>query len=126
MTIISISVDDDLLKKIDSLQKEFSFSTRSDFFRAALNNIESDLRQKQKLVGNVDAVLVIVHAGQNQVVSKIIHKFSSLIKTQMHNHTDNKKCQELFLLNGDAKKVNELYLGLTKNRKIDVVKLIIT
>ncbi len=125
MGIISISVDDDLLNQIDTFQKEFNFSGRSDLFRAALTNLVSDFRQKQKLVGIVDAVLVIIHQKQNNEVSKLMHKYSFLIKTQMHSHTQNKKCQELFLLSGDSKKIKELYEELTTNRKIDLAKLII-
>ncbi len=126
MAIISISVDDDLLNQIDSLQKEFSFSGRSDLFRAALTNLESELRQKQKLVGSIDAVLVVLHKGENKEVSKIMHKYSSLIKTQMHNHTNSHKCQELFLLYGDSLKIKKMFEELTKNRKIDLAKLIIS
>lgn len=125
MAIISISIDDDLLNKIDSLQKEFNFSGRSDLFRAALTNLEDEFHQKKELIGNIDAVLIIIHSGQNEVVSKIMHNYASLIKTQMHNHTSNKKCQELFLLNGDSSKMKQLLFELTKNRKIELAKLII-
>ena len=125
MAIISISIDGDLLGKIDSLQKEFDFSGRSDLFRAAIANLENELRQKQNLTGTIDAVLIIVHSGQTQEVSKIIHKYSSLVKTQMHGHTTSKKCQELFFLSGDSKKIKQLSFELTKNRKIEIAKLII-
>ena len=125
MSIISISVDDNLLSQIDSLQKEFDFSGRSDFFRAALNNLAIELKQKQKDCGEIDAVLILTHDSQTEVVTKIIHKYSSLIKTQMHNHTKEKKCQEVFILFGDSKKINQMQEEFLSNRKIETVKLFI-
>lgn len=124
MSIISISVDDDLLLQIDSLQKEFGFSGRSDLFRVALNKLSVELKQEQKDVKETDAILILVHSGQTEIVAKTIHKYSSLIKTQMHSHTKEKKCEELFFLFGDSKKIYQMQQEFIKNRKIDIVKLI--
>lgn len=125
MSIISISVDEDLLKQVDLLQKEFSFSGRSDFFRAALNNLVLDLKQKKVVEGEVDALLFVMHSKQNNVVAKIMHSYSSLIKTQTHAHTKDKKCQEVFFLFGDFKKINQMQEDLKKSKKIQFVKLFI-
>ncbi len=124
MSIISISVDDDLLLKIGSLQKEFGFSGRSDLFRVALTKLSIELKQEQKDIKETDAILILVHSKETQVVAKIVHKYSSLIKTQMHSHTNDKKCEELFLLFGDSKKIYQMQQDFIKNRKIDLVKLI--
>jgi CopG family transcriptional regulator, nickel-responsive regulator len=125
MTIISISVDEKVLSEIDSLQKELNFSGRSEIFRTALNNLISELKQKKNLIGKVDAILIISHNDCGYPISKIMHSYSFLIKTQMHNHTILNKCQEIFLLNGDGKKIKQLYEELITIRKIGLVKLII-
>ena len=126
MTIISVNINPELLDKVNFLTEEFSFSGRSDFFRAALSSFSNELKQKRIVKCEVDAVLVIIHKAQNTTVLKIIHKHMPLVKAQMHNHTTNKKCIELFLLNGDSEKIKKMSQEFISNKKIEFAKLMIS
>lgn len=125
MGIISVNINDDLLEEANSLEKEFEFKGRSDFFRTAITNLLGELKQKKNLKGEIDAIIVLIHKAKNTEVSKIIHKYSSLIKTQMHNHTSSHKCMEIFVLNGSSEKIKKMHQEFLTNKKIEIAKLII-
>ena len=125
--IISMSLNDRILKDIDNLQKEMGFSGRSETIRAGLRLLIADKKEKSKLRGIVDAVLLIIHDDKHsEEVSILRHKHEELIKTQIHNHLENHKCLEIFILNGNALDIRKLTEGFQTNRKIDFVKLIIS
>ena len=123
--IISMSVDEELLKEIDSLQKEQKYKGRSEVLRTALRMLVEDHKQRNNYEGEIDAILIAIHQEEN-LVNKIKHSFQSIIKTQLHSHLKNHKCMELFILNGEAKKIHSFKEELQKSNKIEHVKLIIS
>jgi len=126
MTIVSISLNKTILDEIDALQKDVGYSGRSEIVRDALRLLLLEHKEQQKLKGTQDAVLLVVHDEKHsEDVSAIRHNFQALIKTQVHNHLANHKCLELFILNGDAKKIIKLTDAFQANRKIEFVKLVV-
>ena len=69
MPIVSISLTDEILKEIDTLQKNLGFSGRSDAIRAGIRSFVSEEKQKEDLSGDVNAILLVVHNDEydNQV-----------------------------------------------------------
>jgi len=61
MPIVSISLNDEILKQIDALQKNLGFSGRSDAIRAGIRSFVSEEKQKEDLSRNVNAILLVVH-----------------------------------------------------------------
>lgn len=125
MVIVSLSISDELLKDIDLLRKEFGFKGRSDLVRVALTELKSDLNKKRVYSKNIDAVIVAVHKEDSTFVPKLIHRYGGVIKTQMHNHTTNKKCMDIFVLNGDSKEIKAMSEGLLLLKNVESSKLII-
>ena len=60
MPIVSISLNDEILKQIDNLQSTMGFSGRSDAIRAGIRSFGSEEKQKADLSGNVNAILLAV------------------------------------------------------------------
>ena len=56
MPIVSISLTEEILKEIDSLQKNLGFSGRSDAIRAGIRSFVSEENQKENLSGSVNAI----------------------------------------------------------------------
>ncbi len=125
MPIVSISLTEEILKEIDTLQKNLGFSGRSDAIRAGIRSFVSEEKQKENLSGNVNAILLVVHNDEydNQVTG-IKHSYEDLITTHLHSKIEGDKCMELFMLKGEA----DLVSGITKdfqiNKKMDSVKLV--
>jgi CopG family transcriptional regulator, nickel-responsive regulator len=127
MAIISVSLNEKVLKDIDKLQKELGFSGRSEVIRAASRMLVEDSREKAKLAGTINGILLVVHnQDAEHVISKIKHQFEDIIKTQIHNHLKEEKCLEIFILEGDAARVRSLLNSLRTSRKVDYLKLIVS
>jgi len=123
--IVSISLNDKILSDIEKIQKEMGFSGRSEAVRAGLRMLIADKKEKSRLKGILDVILLVIHDDENsEFVSLMRHKHQDIIKTQIHNHLESHKCLEILILNGQAEKIVKLSEEFQKNRKIDFVKLI--
>ena len=125
MPIVSISLNDEILKQIDNLQKSLGFSGRSDAIRAGIRSFVSEEKQKEDLSGNVNAILLVVHNDEydNQVTG-IKHSYEDLITTHLHSKIEGDKCMELFMLKGEANLVTDITKDFQTTKKMDTVKLV--
>ena len=126
MPIVSISLNKTILDEMDAIEKEMGFSGRSELIRTSIRNMVADKKEKEKLSGHVDAILILLHDENVEAVLDVKHKFDNIIKTQIHNKLKEGKCFEVFVLEGDAKDVKKLHDVFQSNRKIDLAKLIVT
>jgi CopG family nickel-responsive transcriptional regulator len=126
MTIISISLPDELLEEIEKLIREQNFSGRSDVVRAGAKMLIADCKEKARLEGSLNSVLLVIHPQNvEDTVTEIKHEFEDIISTQIHNHLRKDTCLEIFILEGDADRVKELVRMLQTCGKMDLVKLIV-
>ncbi len=125
MPIVSISLTEEILKEIDSLQKSLGFSGRSDAIRAGIRSFVSEEKQKENLSGNVNAILLVVHSDEyDNQVNGIKHSYEDLITTHLHSKIEGDKCMELFMLKGEADSVSSITKDFQINKRMDTVKLV--
>ena len=126
MTIISISLTDEILNEIDRLQQELGFSGRSEVMRAGARMLLADNKEKENLEGRLNSVLLLIHTQKVEgTVTEIKHKYEDIISTQIHNHLREDKCLEVFILEGDAGRIKQLLKLFRTSGKMDYVKLIV-
>ena len=125
MPIVSISLTEEILKEIDSLQKNLGFSGRSDAIRAGIRSFVAEEKQKENLSGNVNAILLVVHNDEyDNQVNGIKHSYEDLITTHLHSKIEGDKCMELFMLKGEAGSVSSITKDFQINKRMDTVKLV--
>ena len=125
MPIVSISLTEEILKEIDTLQKNLGFSGRSDAIRAGIRSFVSEEKQKENLSGNVNAILLVVHNDEyDNQVNGIKHSYEDLITTHLHSKIEGDKCMELFMLKGESNSVSDITKVFQINKKMDTVKLV--
>ena len=125
MTIVSISLNDEILKEIDKLQQSMGFSGRSEIIRAGIRTFVQEEKQKSDLQGKQNAILVVVHLDEyDDEVAGIKHDYEDLIRTHLHNKMDGERCMEMFILDGDSKDIQAITKGFQINKKMDTVKLV--
>jgi CopG family nickel-responsive transcriptional regulator len=125
MPIVSISLTEEILKEIDTLQKSLGFSGRSDAIRAGIRSFVSEEKQKEDLSGNVNAILLVVHNDEyDNQVNGIKHSYEDLITTHLHSKIEGDKCMELFMLKGEADSVTSITKDFQINKRMDTVKLV--
>lgn len=126
MAIVSVSLSDKLLDEIDDLKDEMGFSGRSEVIRASARMLIADNREKKNLRGKINSILILIHDQKDEdKVTEIKHDFEDIISTQIHSHLRENKCLEVFMLDGDAQRMNLLSNMFKTCRKMDYVKLIV-
>lgn len=125
-SIISISLNNEMIKELDRLQKTLGFTGRSEIVRAGIRTFVQEEKQKQDMKGFKNAILMVVHADEyDSQVAGIKHDYEDLFKTHLHNKIDSDRCVELFLLEGDSEKIEAVTKGFLTNKKMDTVKLVV-
>jgi len=127
LTIVSVSLNEDILTEIDKLQKALGFSGRSEIVRAGIRNLLADEKDRQNLSGRLFAVLLAIHDEKSDdQVTEMGHGYDKLITTHIHNKIDGDRCLEIFLLKGNAEEIKDMTKKFQSNKKMAHVKLITT
>ena len=126
MAIISVSLNENILKDIEKIQNEHGYSGRSEVIRSGVRLLISESKDIEKLFGEINSILIVIHHHDSEnAVSEIKHAFKDITKTQIHNHFEKEKCLELFVLQGEAERIKEMHRLFNTNKKMDIVKLIV-
>ncbi len=124
--IISVSLSESLLEEISRIQMEMGFSGRSEVVRAGLRKLIAERKERERLSGRINSILLVVHEREDEdIVNKIKHEFDDVINTQLHSHLRGEKCLEIFILDGEAERIREIVDCFETCRKMEYVKLII-
>jgi CopG family nickel-responsive transcriptional regulator len=127
MGIISVSLNDKILKDIDRLERDLGFTGRSEVIRAGVRLLISEEKGKSRLSGQIEGVIVVVNQEKhNEDISYLRHEFNEVIKTQIHNHLDSHKCLQVFVIKGEAEIVKKFIGKIETCRKAEYVKLFIS
>jgi CopG family nickel-responsive transcriptional regulator len=127
LPIISISLNENIIRELDKLQKFLGFSGRSEIVRASVRNLLLEEKRIEELDGILHSVLLVIHDEKSdQEISEIRHGYDKIINTHLHNKIDKDRCLEIFVLYGDAKDIRNITKRFQGNRKMDQVRLVVT
>ncbi|MGD1836394.1 MAG: CopG family ribbon-helix-helix protein [Nitrososphaeraceae archaeon] len=126
MPIVSISLNDDIINDINKLQKNLGFSGRSEIVRAGIRNILAEHKERQDLIGELSALLLVIHQERDDdQVTSMRHEYEEIITTHLHSKIDNDRCVEVFLLRGNSTSIKNMTGIFQTNKKLEHVKLIV-
>jgi len=125
MTIVSLSFPETMIAEMNRIQKSGGFAGRSELVRAAVRLLVEDSKEKDALSGHMNAIIVVTHDESNEApVTRLKHEFEDIVRTHIHNKISKSNCVELFLLEGDGKKIGSMVRELQKEDKLKSVKLV--
>lgn len=125
MEIISLSLDEETLTKIDNIQEKSSFNGRSELIRKAVEKLHQETQSNQKLEGELNAVIVTRHPHRGeQRIAQIAHEYDDVITTQLHSKLDGKNCLEVFHTHGTADRVIKFYNQLEGSKNTESVNIL--
>jgi CopG family nickel-responsive transcriptional regulator len=126
MPIVSLSLNEKILKEIDQLEESMGFSGRSEVMRAAIRHFLIEEQGTKAISGKIHAVLLVTHSDRaDEVITGATHKFDDIIITHLHNKTEGEKCLETFIVAGEATRVKLMFKALQSNKKTEYVKLLV-
>ncbi|MHA1145032.1 MAG: CopG family ribbon-helix-helix protein [Candidatus Helarchaeota archaeon] len=127
--IISISIPDSLLEKLDTIINERGYSSRSEAIRDSIRGYISDYNWESNLSGNIDVIIVFTYEKTSKLaihkIYEILHqeKYDEMIVSNLHLHIES-GCIEVLVVKGDAKSIRALHGSLSALKEINLVKVL--
>ena len=104
MTVVSISMPDELLDRVDGFADEHGYTGRSEVFREAARNLLGEFEDKKfedrDLMGVVTVLFNYENTGVEERMMHLRHDHDELVTSNIHNHVGDHYCMELFILEG--------------------------
>lgn len=128
MPIVSMSVNQQILQKFDSILKKKGYSTRSEAFREALRTF-IDEGEWAIGEGTNEIVVTIIydeHKVDRGALSYIQHNYKEIIHTLIHNHLEDINCLEVFIAKGSSEKLKSMIHDVRKIKGIKQLKFVTT
>ncbi len=124
MTIVSLSINDNLLKKFDDMLKEKGFATRSEAFRDVIRSFVNE-SEWEKGFGENLVVITLIHSKETPKhdLLKIQHTYEE-IHTMLHTHLDETNCLEVYIVKGSGSRVKQLIKSIRKIKGVKQVEFV--
>jgi metal-responsive CopG/Arc/MetJ family transcriptional regulator len=114
MAILSISIDDETLERLNSIQRVLGFKSRSKLLRNAVLGALKEYETLESLTGNVQSVFVLTYKQREKShVSDLLHKFEGSIQAELHQHSGG-TCIDVLGVNASAEGTRKLFGALKK------------
>jgi CopG family nickel-responsive transcriptional regulator len=126
MTVISITLPNDLLVRFDDFMKARGYYSRSEAFRDAVRNLIAEADVAKLETGMVAATIMITSDYARRDVdlrmSEVRHEFDDVVVENVHRHIDDKYCLEIFIAQGKNERMLDLIGRVRGMRGIQQVK----
>ncbi len=121
MTIVSISIPEDLLIRFDEVMTDKGFRSRSDAMRESMRSFV-DESEWEASDGENQIVITMIYdeAGPRGELSVLQHRYEE-IQMMLHLHIERGQCMEVFIARGPNSRLREI---LSKIRKVKGVRSI--
>lgn len=126
MTVVSITLPSELLKKFDEFIKTRGYYSRSEAFRDAIRNLIAEAEVASFKGGRVATTIMITcdyaRKDVDRRVSEVRHEFDDVVIENVHRHIEKKYCLEIFIAEGTLQRILDLVGRIRGMRGILQVK----
>jgi CopG family nickel-responsive transcriptional regulator len=126
MTVVSVTIPRDLLRKFDEFMKTRGYYSRSEAFRDAIRSLmaEADLVRMES--GSVVATIMMTCEYARKDVdlkmTELRHEYDDVVIENVHRHIGEKYCLEIFIAEGNSNRILDLVGRIRGMRGIQQVK----
>jgi len=104
MTVVSVSMPEELLERIDGFADEHGYTGRSEVVREASKNLLGEFEDAKLEDRDLMAVVTVLFDYETTSVEermmRLRHEHEGLVASNFHNHIGSRYCMELFVLEG--------------------------
>ncbi|RLI37437.1 nickel-responsive transcriptional regulator NikR [Candidatus Bathyarchaeota archaeon] len=126
MPIVSMSLTNDLLRKLDALIADRSYSSRSeairDAIRASLSEYELSRLDRGMVAATITIISEYVRRDVDERLMRLRHEYNDLVTGNMHIHLGRNYCLEVFIAQGPVEAVLNFVGRVRAIRGIQQVK----
>jgi CopG family nickel-responsive transcriptional regulator len=110
MTVVSVSMPDSLLDRIDQFADEHGYTGRSEVVREAARKLLGEFEDKRledrRLMGVVTVLFDYETTAVEERMMQLRHEHDELVASNVHNHVGDHYCMELFILEGSLEEIS--------------------
>jgi CopG family nickel-responsive transcriptional regulator len=124
VSIISLSLPNELLEELDTILGEDRSATRSEVVRQAVRMYLTQYNELEKIRGNVIATITVLYekTEENKELFRLQHEFDDMITAYLHSHISETSCLEVMVVKGSSKRLRSLIDGLKANKPVKQIK----
>lgn len=110
MTVVSVSMPDSLLNRLDEFADEHGYTGRSEVVREASRNLLGEFEDKRledhDLMGVITVLFNYETAPVEQRMIQLRHEHESIVSSNVHSHVGDQYCMELFIVEGTLEEIS--------------------
>jgi CopG family nickel-responsive transcriptional regulator len=110
MTVVSVSMPDDLLNRIDEFANDHGYTGRSEVVREAARNLLGEFEDRRledrDLLGVVTVLFNYETTAVEERMMQLRHQHEGLVASNFHSHVGDAYCMELFVLEGNLEEIS--------------------
>ena len=126
MTIVSMSIDPQTLKKLEEVVKTRRYPSRSEAFREALRDFIDEAEWEKESGTSMLILSALVDKESTKTdLASIQHRFAE-IRTMLHTEIDTTNCLEIFVAEGPSGRLKEFVQALRRVKGVRAIKFIST
>jgi CopG family nickel-responsive transcriptional regulator len=125
LSIISLSLPNELLEQLDTILGEDRGANRSEVVRQAVRMYLTQYSELGKIKGNVIATITVLYdkTEENKELFRIQHEFDDMITAYLHSHISETSCLEVMVVKGASERLRSLIDGLKANKPVKQIKV---
>jgi CopG family nickel-responsive transcriptional regulator len=110
MTVVSVSMPDELLERIDEFSEDHGYTGRSEVIREAARNLLGEFEDRRledrELMGVVTVLFNYETTSVEERMMHLRHQHEGLVASNVHSHVGDAYCMELFILEGTLEDIS--------------------
>ncbi|WP_248898042.1 CopG family ribbon-helix-helix protein [Haloplanus halobius] len=110
MTVVSVSMPEELVERIDAFASEHGYTGRSEVVREASRNLLGEFENKRLEDRDLMAVVTVIFDYETTSVEErmmgLRHDYEGLVAANFHSHVGSHYCMELFVLEGQLQTIS--------------------
>jgi CopG family nickel-responsive transcriptional regulator len=110
MTVVSVSMPEALLERLDRFSEEHGYTGRSEVIREASRNLLGEFEDKRledrELMGVVTVLFDFETTSVEEKMMRLRHEHEDVVASNFHSHVGGHQCMELFVLEGTLEEIS--------------------
>ena len=125
MPIVSVSMPEDLVERLDQFAEEHGYSGRSEVIRDAsrelLDEFDDQSLEGRQLMATVTVMFDYQTGDVEREMMEIRHEFDDVVESNFHTHVGDKFCLELFVLEGSLEAISTVVGTIRATKDVQTV-----
>jgi len=110
MSVVSVSMPEELVDRIDKFAEDHGYTGRSEVLREASRNLLGEFEDRRlegrELMGVVTVLFDFETTSVEEKMMRLRHEHEGLVASNFHSHVGSHYCMELFVLEGSLAEIS--------------------